>query len=77
MLASSEKQEDSQRFVNFLASTEAQAIADSYALEYPLNPEVSLDPPVKPFDELQPPQIDVSTLNSEAVIDMMQDAGLL
>lgn len=78
VLASSDKQDDAQQFVNFLASTEGQqAIADSYALEYPLNPEVSLDPPVKPFDELEPPQIDVSTLNSETVIDMMQDAGLL
>ncbi len=45
---------------NFLASDEGQqAIADTYALEYPLNPEVSLDPPVKPFDELEPPRIDV------------------
>jgi iron(III) transport system substrate-binding protein len=78
VLASSDKQDDAQKFVEFLASTEGQqAIADSYALEYPLNPEVSLDPPVKPFDELEPPQIDVATLNSEPVIDMMQDAGLL
>ena len=78
VLASSDKQEDAQAFVNFLASTEGQqAIADSYALEYPLNPEVSLEPPVKPFEELEPPQIDVSTLNSEPVIEMMQDAGLL
>ena len=78
VLASSDKQEDAQAFVNFLASAEGQqAIADSYALEYPLNPEVSLEPPVKPFDELEPPQIDVSTLNSEPVIEMMQDAGLL
>lgn len=78
VLASSDKQEDAQAFVNFLASVEGQqAIADSYALEYPLNPEVSLDPPVKPFSELEPPQIDVSTLNSEPVVEMMQDAGLL
>lgn len=78
VLASSEKQTDAQKFVNFLASPEGQqAIADSYALEYPLNPEVSLDPPVKPFAELQPPKIDVSSLNSETVIELMQDAGLL
>ena len=78
VLASSDKQEDAQAFVNFLASVEGQqAIADSYALEYPLNPEVSLEPPVKPFDELEPPRIDVSTLNSEPVVEMMQDAGLL
>lgn len=78
VLATSDKQEDAQAFVNFLASIEGQqAIADSYALEYPLNPDVSLDPPVKPFADLEPPQIDVGTLNSETVIEMMQDAGLL
>ena len=70
--------EDAQAFVNFLASDEGQeAIADSYALEYPLNPDVALDPPVKPFDELEPPTVDVSSLNSEKVVEMMQDAGLL
>jgi iron(III) transport system substrate-binding protein len=56
VLASSDKQTNAQKFVNFLASEEGQqAIADSYALEYPLNPDVSLDPPVKPFTELEPP----------------------
>jgi iron(III) transport system substrate-binding protein len=78
VLASSDKQDDAQEFVSFLAGPEGQqAIADSYALEYPLNPEVSLDPPVKPFSELQPPRLDVSELNSEVVVEMMQDAGLL
>jgi iron(III) transport system substrate-binding protein len=78
VLASSKKQDDAQKFVNFLASEKGQqAIADSYALEYPLNPDVSLDPPVKPFDELEPPRLDPSTLNSAKVIDLMQDAGML
>jgi iron(III) transport system substrate-binding protein len=78
VLASSDKQEDAQAFVNFLASEEGQqAIADSYALEYPLNPAVSLEPPVKPFEELEPPRLDVADLNSEPVVEMMQDAGLL
>ncbi len=78
VLASSDKQDDAQQFVKFLAGDEGQqAIADSYALEYPLNPNVSLDPPVKPFDELDPPKIDVSTLNSETVIELMQEASLL
>jgi iron(III) transport system substrate-binding protein len=77
VLASSDQQDDAQAFVEFLASTEGQqAMADSYALEYPLNPEVSLAPPVKPFDELEPPRVDVSSLNSEQVIELMQDAGL-
>ena len=43
----------------------------------PLNPKVSLEPPVKPCAELEPPRVDASTLNSEKVIELMQDAGLL
>ncbi len=78
VLASSDKQTNAQKFVNFLAGVDGQqAIADSYALEYPLNPEVSLDPPVKPFDELEPPRIDVASLNSEPVTELMQEEGLL
>ena len=78
VLASSDKQTNAQKFVNFLASVEGQqAIADSYALEYPLNPEVTLDPPVKPFAELEPPRIDVVNLNSEPVTELLQEEGLL
>ena len=45
VLASSEHQDDAQRFVEFLTSTEGQqAMADSYALEYPLNPEADPRP---------------------------------
>jgi iron(III) transport system substrate-binding protein len=78
VLASGDKQEDAQSFVNFLAGPEGQqAIADSYALEYPLNPDVDADPSVKPLAELEPPRIEVATLNSEPVIDLMQDAGML
>jgi iron(III) transport system substrate-binding protein len=78
VLASSDKQTNAQKFVNFLAGEEGQqAIADSYALEYPLNPDASLDPSVKPFAELEPPRIDVATLNSEPVIELMQEEGLL
>lgn len=52
-------------------------MADSYALEYPLNPEVELNPEVKSFDELEPPSIDVSELNGPQVTDLMTEAGLL
>ena len=80
VLASSDQQENAQRFVEYLTSAEAQqAMADSYALEYPLNPDVELSPEtgVKPFDELEPPQIDPSTLNGPQVTELMQEAGLL
>jgi len=78
VLASSEHADDAQRFVEFLTSTEGQqAMADSYALEYPLNPEATLDPEVKPFDELEPPAIDPATLNGPQVTELMTEAGLL
>ena len=72
VLASSEHQSDAQRFVEFLTSTDGQqAMASSYALEYPLNPDV------KPFDELEPPTVDVSSLNGPQVTELMTEAGLL
>ena len=78
VLASSEHQSDAQRFVEFLTSTDGQqAMADSYALEYPLNPEATLDPAVKPFDELEPPEIDPASLNGPKVTELMTEAGLL
>jgi iron(III) transport system substrate-binding protein len=78
VLAASDAQDDAQEFVRFLADVDGQqALADSYALEYPLNQQVQLDPLVKPFDELEPPRIDLSALNGPQVIELMQDAGLL
>jgi iron(III) transport system substrate-binding protein len=78
VLASTDKQDDAQTFVKYLSSEPGQqALADSYALEYPLNQAVQLDPPVKPFDELEPPQINVSSLNGPKVAELMQNAGLL
>jgi iron(III) transport system substrate-binding protein len=78
VLASSDKQDDAQAFVKYLSSEAGQQVlADSYALEYPLNPAVSLDPPVKAFDELDPPKIDMTQLNGPQVIELLQDAGLL
>ena len=78
ILASSEHQEAAEEFLTWLTGTEAQqAMAESYALEYPLNPDASLNPDVKPFDELDPPQVDVSSLNGPQVTDLMTEAGLL
>ncbi|KQZ66812.1 iron ABC transporter substrate-binding protein [Nocardioides sp. Root151] len=78
VLESSDKQEDAQEFVKFLVDkTGQQALADSYALEYPLNPAAELEPLVKPFGELEPPTVDVSKLNGPKVIELMQGAGLI
>jgi len=78
VLATSEHQDTAQQFVEFLTSIEGQqAMADSYALEYPLNPEATLAPEVKPFNELEPPAIDPATLNGPQVTELMTQAGLL
>ena len=78
ILASSENQAAAEEFVTWLTGAEAQqAMAESYALEYPLNPEASLNPDVKPFDELEPPTVDVSSLNGPQVTELMTEAGLL
>jgi iron(III) transport system substrate-binding protein len=78
VLKSSDHPDDAQAFVAYLTSKEGQqALADSYALEYPLNPAVSLGPPVKPLSELQPPTVAISDLDGAAVVDLMTEAGFL
>ncbi len=78
VLKASKHSANAQKFVEFLASEEGQkALAASYALEYPLNPAVDLGRGVKPLSELDPPVVDLSTLNGPDVIGMLQDAGFL
>jgi iron(III) transport system substrate-binding protein len=78
ILDSSEHKDAAEEFVTWLTSTDAQqAMAESYALEYPLNPDAKLDPAVKPFDELEPPTVDVASLNGPQVTELMTAAGLL
>ena len=78
ILASGEHQDAAAQFVEWLTGTEAQqAMAESYALEYPLNPDAELNPDVKPFDELEPPTVDVASLNGPQVTELMTEAGLL
>ena len=78
VLASSDDATDAQKFVEYLVSEDGQqVIADSYALEYTLNPEVDLGRDVKPLTELDPPDVDVTELNGPVVVEMMQEAGFL
>ena len=78
VLESSDDAADAQRFVEYLVSEKGQqVIADSYALEYTLNPKVDLGRGVKPLSELQPPKVDVSDLNGPTVVTMMEEVGFL
>ena len=78
VLAASDNPDEAQQFVAYLTSDEGQqALADSYALEYPLNPAVTLGPPVKPLAELDPPTVAISDLDGDKVVEMMTQAGFL
>jgi iron(III) transport system substrate-binding protein len=78
VLASSDMTSEAEQFVSFLTHEEGQqALADSYALEYPLNPAAHLAPPVKPFDSLQPPKVNVSDLDAKKVVDLLTQVGFL
>jgi iron(III) transport system substrate-binding protein len=78
VLENAEHPKEAQEFVAYLTSEAGQrALADSYALEYPLNPAVSLAPPVKPFSELQPPTVAISDLDGDKVVELLSDAGFV
>ena len=78
VLRSTDDEADAREFVEYLASADGQqVIADSYALEYTLNPDVSLERGVPPLDSLDPPEVDVSQLNGPQVVDLMEEAGFL
>jgi iron(III) transport system substrate-binding protein len=78
VLEASDNKDEAEQFVEYLTSEAGQqGLADSYALEYPLNPAVQLDPPVEPFDSLQPPVVNVSDLDGQTVVDLMTEVGFL
>lgn len=78
VLKASQHQQEAQKFVAYLTSPAGQKIlADSEAMEYPLNPKVDPNPKLKPINQLDAPTIDPSTLNGPKVVELMQQAGLL
>jgi len=78
ILASGKHLDGAKQFIDYLTSAEGQKIiADSYALEYTLNPEAPLGRNVKPLNELAPPPVGISDLDSQRVVEFLQDAGLL
>lgn len=78
VLKASENQEQAQQLVRYLTGPKGQqALADSKALEYPIASGVAANSKLKPLSELDPPVIDVATLNGPKVVELMQAAGLL
>lgn len=69
---------EAQRLVAFMSGKAGQEIlAETDALEYTVGAGVPPNPKLKPFSELQPPDVDLNTLNGPKVISEMQRVGLL
>jgi iron(III) transport system substrate-binding protein len=78
VLSSSKHAAQAQQLVEFLTGKEGQQVlSDSTALEYTVGSDVPANKALEPLDKLQAPVIDPSKLNSQTVITMMQDAGIL
>jgi iron(III) transport system substrate-binding protein len=78
VLKSSDQQKAAQSFLRYLSGPKGQQVlADSYALEYPLNSQVPAPEPLQPLADLDAPTVDIATLNGPKVVELMQDAGLL
>jgi iron(III) transport system substrate-binding protein len=78
VLTSSKHSEDAQKLVNYLTGKQGQqALVDSNALEYPLGNGIAANPKLTPLSELDPPKVDIGTLDGPQVVTMMQQAGLL
>jgi iron(III) transport system substrate-binding protein len=78
VLASSKHPAEAQQLVKFLTGTAGQQVlAGSKALEYTLNEAVPANRALKPLSEMDAPAVSLTDLNSERVITLMQDAGIL
>lgn len=78
VLNASKQKDKAQQLVKFLTGKEGQQVlAAGSALEYPVAPDVPANAKLKPLSELDPPVIDIASLNGPKVVDLMRDAGLL
>jgi iron(III) transport system substrate-binding protein len=78
-LKSSKHPVEAQALLRYMTGKAGQQILASgtFSLEYTLNPEVPVNPKLKPFNELSIPDVDIAKLNGPQVIELMQQAGLL
>ncbi|WP_068403336.1 extracellular solute-binding protein [Kribbia dieselivorans] len=78
VLKSSDMPKEAQQFLKFVTSPEGQKIlVDSGSMEYAVGKGVASDKALPPLDKLNPPPVDPFVLNSDKVISLMTDAGLL
>ncbi len=78
VLKSSSRQAEAQQFVRFLSGKDGQKVlADGEAFEYAVGKGAPSNAKLKPIAELDPPDVDIATLNGPQVVELMRQAGLL
>lgn len=79
VLKSSKHQAEAQKLLAFLTGKQGQTdLAKSDDFEYPLNPQVPANPRLRPFDQLDPPDIGPAAVgDGSAAVTLLQQVGLL
>ncbi|MCP1623667.1 iron ABC transporter substrate-binding protein [Pseudomonas nitroreducens] len=78
VLASSKHQKQAQQFLQWITGPKGQAILrDGSSFEYAVGEGAQSNPKLVPLDQLDAPVIDASKLDSQKVVDLMIQAGLL
>lgn len=68
---------EAQAFLAFMVSEQGQRAILTQSAEYPMNPKVSADPLLKPYSELQPPQLTPAEIGlAEDALDLEREVGL-
>ncbi len=78
VLASSKHKAQAQAFIKYITGKEGQdSLRTNNAFEYAVGVNAASNPKLVPLNELDAPKVEPSTLNSQKVIELMTQAGLL
>ena len=78
ILDSSDHAPAAERFIMFLLSTDAQQFFSDETFEYPLVEGVEPQAGLIPLDDIEVPDLDLSSLSDlEGTLDMLRDAGVI
>ena len=78
VINTSENNEAAQTFVAYLLSSAAQQYFADETNEYPLIPDIDLNPALPALEEIATPDIDLSDLDDlQGTLDLLQDVGAL
>ncbi len=78
ILKSTDQPEDAQAFIKYMVSPAAQKYFATETNEYPLAKGVEADSSLVPLDKLNPPNIDLSKLDSlEETLKLLEKAGVV